>query len=134
MVANFMAPDSGPPSFSGKDWFTFPAYSQAPLLAWGVERVYARNRDLELVRQSLKGLEAFHDWYWRERDLDEVGVVTVGSYDGVVQDNIIELPRHRHIASSRRKRRKPACVHQMRVCPHAASCWVPWSPQPHCSA
>ena len=61
MVANFMAPDSGPPTFSGKDWFTFPAYSQAPLLAWGVERMYARNRDLELVRQSLKGLEAFHD-------------------------------------------------------------------------
>ncbi len=86
MVANFIAPDSGPPGFTGKDWLTFPAYSQAPLLAWGVERVYARNRDLKLVRQSLAGLEAFHDWYWRERDLDGVGLVTVGSYDGVVQD------------------------------------------------
>lgn len=86
MVANFLAPDSGPKGFSGKDWLTFPAYSQAPLLAWGVERVYARNRDLELVRQALEGLEAFHDWYWRERDLDGVGLVTVGSYDGVAQD------------------------------------------------
>jgi glycogen debranching enzyme len=85
MVANFMAPDSGPPGFSGKDWLTFPAYSQAPLLAWGVERVYSRNHDLELVRQALPHLEAFHNWYWRERDLDGVGLVTVGAYSGVVQ-------------------------------------------------
>lgn len=86
MVSNFIAPDSGPKGFTGKDWLTFPVYSQAPLLAWGVERVYARNHDLELVRRSLPGLEAFHDWYWRERDLDKIGLVTVGSYDGVVQD------------------------------------------------
>jgi hypothetical protein len=86
MAANFIAPDSGPPGFTGKDWLTFPAYSQAPLLAWGVERVYARNRDLNLVRQALPHLEAFHDWYWRERDLDGIGLVTVGSYDGVLRD------------------------------------------------
>jgi len=86
MVANFMPPDSGPPGFSGKDWLTFPVYSQAPLLAWGIERVYLRNRDLSLVRAALPGLEAFHDWYWRERDLDNAGLVTVGSYDGVLQN------------------------------------------------
>lgn len=98
MVANFIAPDSGPPGFTGKDWLAFPGFSQAPLLAWGVERVFARNRDLELVRQALPGLEAFHDWYWRERDLDGVGLVTVGAYDGVLQharfetyDNEVDL-------------------------------------------
>jgi hypothetical protein len=98
MIANFMAPDSGPPGFNGKDWLTFPAYSQAPLLAWGVERVYRRNHDLELVRAALPRLEAFHDWYWRERDLDGIGLVTVGSYDGIVQraryetyDNEVDL-------------------------------------------
>lgn len=98
MIANFIAPDSGPPGFTGKDWLTFPAYSQAPLLAWGVERVYRRNHDLELVRAALAHLEAFHDWYWRERDLDGVGLVTVGAYDGVVQharyetyDNEVDL-------------------------------------------
>src|SRR5208337_1890418 len=80
MVANFMPPDSGPKGFSGKDWLKFPVYSQAPLLAWGVEQVYRRNRDLELVRAALPGLEAFHDWYWRERDVEGVGLVTVGSY------------------------------------------------------
>ncbi|MGB8261717.1 MAG: hypothetical protein WCE75_15250, partial [Terracidiphilus sp.] len=86
MVANFMPPDSGPPGFTGKNWLKFPVYSQAPLLAWGVEQVYLRNRDLDLVRRSLAGLEAFHDWYWRERDVEGVGLATVGSYDGVVQD------------------------------------------------
>jgi hypothetical protein len=86
MIANFIAPNSGPPGFSGKDWLHFPAYSQAPLLAWGVERVYRRNGDLSLVRCALAPLEAFHDWYWRERDLDDIGLVTVGSYDGKIQD------------------------------------------------
>lgn len=82
MIANFIAPESGPAGFNGKDWLTFPAYSQAPLLAWGVERVFNRNHDLQLVRDALPHLESFHDWYWRERDLDGVGLVTVGSYDG----------------------------------------------------
>jgi hypothetical protein len=98
MIANFIAPDSGPPGFTGKDWKTFPAYSQAPLLAWGVERVFRRNHDVDLVRTALPHLEAFHDWYWRERDLDHVGLVTVGVYDGVVQharyetyDNEVDL-------------------------------------------
>ena len=98
MVANFMAPDSGPTYFSGKDWLTFPAYSQAPLLAWGIERVYERNHDLDLVREALPHLEAFHNWYWRERDLDGVGLITVGAYSGIVQharyetyDNEVDL-------------------------------------------
>ena len=98
MIANFIAPDSGPRGFSGREWLTFPAYSQAPLLAWGVERVYRRNHDLELVRAALPHLEEFHNWYWRERDLDGVGLVTVGAYDGILQrarfetyDNEVDL-------------------------------------------
>lgn len=98
MIANFMAPDSGPPGFTGKDWLKFPGYSQAPLLAWGIERVYRRNHDRELVRRALPHIEAFHDWYWRERDLDGVGLVTVGAYEGELQhakyetyDNEVDL-------------------------------------------
>lgn len=98
MIANFIAPNSGPQGFTGKNWLTFPAYSQAPLLAWGVERVYKRNHDLGLVRAALPHLEAFHDWYWRERDLDGTGLVTVGVYDGAIQharyetyDNEVDL-------------------------------------------
>jgi len=67
------------------DWVQFPAYSQIPILAWGVERVYRRNGDKELVRQCLEPLERFHEWYWRERDVTNIGLVAVGSYSGVTQ-------------------------------------------------
>lgn len=60
-------------------------FSQIPLLAWGVERVYRRNRDKELLAQCLGRLERFHDWFWRERDLHDNGLVTVGAYTGRLQ-------------------------------------------------
>jgi glycogen debranching enzyme len=60
-------------------------FSQIPILAWGVERVFQRNGDRELLRQCLPRLEKFHNWYWRERDLTHAGMVTVGSYSGDVQ-------------------------------------------------
>jgi len=60
-------------------------FSQIPILAWGVERVYRRNGDGRLLKQCLGRLERFHDWYWRERDVTDVGLVTVGSYSGIVQ-------------------------------------------------
>ena len=60
-------------------------FSQIPILAWGVERVYRRNGDKELLKQCLDRLERFHDWYWRERDLTNIGLVTVGSYSGKLQ-------------------------------------------------
>ena len=68
---------------------TFPQdvrqFSQIPILAWGVERVFKRNGDMELLRQCLPRLEKFHNWYWRERDVTNTGLVTVGSYSGDVQ-------------------------------------------------
>ena len=85
MIANFMAPFDAPEIRSGKDWETFPAYSQAPLLAWGMERVYERNHDTELLRSGLQHLEDFHEWYWRERDVTGCGLIGVGSYSGDVQ-------------------------------------------------
>ena len=60
-------------------------FSQIPILAWGVERVYKRNGDRELLRQCLPRLEKFHNWYWRERDITHTGLVTIGSYSGDVQ-------------------------------------------------
>ena len=68
-----------------KKWVRFPAYSQIPILAWGVERVYRRNGDKELIKQCLRPLERFHDWYWRERDVTNSGLVAVGSYNPIVQ-------------------------------------------------
>ncbi|MGI8905867.1 MAG: MGH1-like glycoside hydrolase domain-containing protein [Candidatus Sumerlaeaceae bacterium] len=66
-------------------WLEYPAYSQIPILAWGLERVYEHNHDVELVRQNISALEKFHEWYWRERDITSSGLVAVGSYSGVIQ-------------------------------------------------
>ncbi len=60
-------------------------FSQIPILAWGLERVYQRNGDIELVSKCLDPLERFHDWYWRERDLHGNGLITVGAYSGNLQ-------------------------------------------------
>jgi glycogen debranching enzyme len=94
MIANFIAPFDGNQWFPGKQWETFPTFSQAPLLAWGIERVYRRNTDIELVRRALRPLEEFHDWYWRERDVTDCGLVTVGSYSGDVQHARFETYDH----------------------------------------
>jgi len=68
---------------------TFPQdlrqFSQIPILAWGLERVYKRNGDKELLRMCLPRLEKYHNWYWRERDLTNTGLITVGSYSGDIQ-------------------------------------------------
>jgi len=82
MVANFMAPFDAPGGRDGKQWRDLPAYSQAPLLAWGMERVFRRNGDRELLRVGLARIEQFHEWYWRERDITNVGLVGVGAYSG----------------------------------------------------
>jgi len=86
MVANFMAPFDAHGARDGKQWREFPAYSQAPLLAWGMERVFRRNGDIELLRAGLEPLEHFHEWYWRERDTTNVGLISVGAYSGVTQE------------------------------------------------
>ena len=67
------------------NWHTYPAYSQIPILGWGLERVYQRNGDKELLRRSLGPLERFHEWYWRERDVANTGLIAVGSYSGDIQ-------------------------------------------------
>jgi putative isomerase len=66
-------------------WNEYPAYSQIPILGWGLERIFKRNNDRELLRQSLSPLEKFHEWYWNERDVTNAGLVAVGAYSGKVQ-------------------------------------------------
>ncbi len=60
-------------------------FSQIPILAWGVERVFRRNGDRKLLEQCLERLERFHEWFWRERDVTNIGLVAVGSYSGDIQ-------------------------------------------------
>lgn len=67
------------------NWLSYPAYSQIPILAWGMERVYRRTGDQALLRIGLGPMEQFHDWYWRERDVTNTGLVAVGAYSGDIQ-------------------------------------------------
>ncbi len=60
-------------------------FSQIPILAWGVERVFLRNGDKKLLELCLPRLERFYEWFWRERDLHNNGLTTLGSYSGQVQ-------------------------------------------------
>ena len=71
-------------------WIKYPAYSQIPILAWGMERVYQRNHDKTLLNQGLEPLERFHEWYWQERDVCNTGLIAVGSYSGDVQHGRFE--------------------------------------------
>ncbi len=84
--AHNMVPCMIEPRGNVKPWFEYPAYSQIPILGWGLERVYQRNGDKELLRQSLVPLEKFHEWYWRERDVTESGLIAVGTYSDNVQE------------------------------------------------
>jgi putative isomerase len=47
--------------------------------------VYQRTGDKELLEQCLRPIERFHEWYWRERDVTNVGLVAIGAYSGVTQ-------------------------------------------------
>jgi putative isomerase len=60
-------------------------FSQIPILAWGVDRVYQRNQDPALLQQCLNRLERFHNWFWRERDVTGLGLIAPGAYSGIVQ-------------------------------------------------
>jgi glycogen debranching enzyme len=86
MVANSIRPFDAPGRHNGSQWQSHPAYSQAPLLAWGMEKVYLHNRDKELLRAGLIPLESFHEWYWRERDIAGLGLICVGAYSGITQE------------------------------------------------
>jgi hypothetical protein len=70
---------------NNQNWLRMPAYSQIPILAWGLERVFRRNADHELLKQGLTPIERFHEWYWRERDVTNAGLIAVGSYSGDIQ-------------------------------------------------
>ena len=47
--------------------------------------MFKRNEDKELLRVNLGSLEKFHEWYWNERDVTNIGLVAVGSYSGIIQ-------------------------------------------------
>ncbi len=95
-IPNFIAPYYHFGDRDGRQWPYWPGFSQAPLIGWGMERVFLRNGDRELLRAGINRLEAFHDWYWRERDVYDIGLIGVGSYTGVVQHARYETYDHEY--------------------------------------
>lgn len=55
-------------------------YSQTPIIAWTLMGIYGQTGDKSFLRESLPRLVAFHDWYERERDIDEDRLIEIGSY------------------------------------------------------
>lgn len=55
-------------------------YSQTPILAWGCLMVYRQTNDRKLLDQSFPYLLAFDHWYSTERDVDDDGLIELGTY------------------------------------------------------
>ena len=55
---------------------------QVPLFAWAVLRAHQHRANLDLIRNALPCLDAWHEWIWRERSLDGSGLCVLGNYDG----------------------------------------------------
>ena len=58
----------------------FEGNTCGPWLAWGVERIFDHTGDEALAREALPHLERYHDWFWRERDMDGIGLISQGAY------------------------------------------------------
>ena len=69
------------------------AYSQIPILGWGVLRAFRQTDDRALVARALPYLVAFDDWYSTERDVDDDGLVEYGAYAAVEGNDIVQTAR-----------------------------------------
>ena len=45
-----------------------------------MERIFDHTGDASLAREALPHLERYHDWFWRERDMDGIGLISQGAY------------------------------------------------------
>ena len=63
-------------------------YSQSEcVIAWTMERIYNRTGDKIIIEEGLERLEKYHDWYWRERDIEGIGLIGVGTYASLVPES-----------------------------------------------
>ncbi|MEQ9289243.1 MAG: trehalase family glycosidase [Cyclobacteriaceae bacterium] len=56
--------------------------TKPPLAAWAVWEVYNRTGDIDFVKEMLPKLEAYHQWWYLDRDHDQNGLCEYGSTDG----------------------------------------------------
>lgn len=77
---------------NGRGWPPV-AYSQIPILGWGVLGVYRQTHDRALIERALAPLVAFDDWYSRERDTDGDLLIEYGAYEAVEGNDLLQTAR-----------------------------------------
>lgn len=53
--------------------------SKPPLAAWVVYNIYKKDNDLEFVKEMYPKLQAYHEWWYKNRDTDQNGIVEYGA-------------------------------------------------------
>jgi len=59
--------------------------TKPPLAAWAVYEVFKNSGDIEFVREMLPKLEAYHNWWYKYRDINKNGWCEYGSVDGTLE-------------------------------------------------
>lgn len=68
-------------------------FSQIPILAWGCLMIYNQTNDRELLELCLPYLDTFLDWYDRERDVDNDGLIEYGAYKRISIGDMVQTAR-----------------------------------------
>lgn len=53
--------------------------TKPPLAAWAVYNYYEETGDLELIRTLYDNLQSYHNWWYRNRDIDQNGIAEYGA-------------------------------------------------------
>lgn len=65
--------------------------SKPPLAAWAVWEIYQKTSDQEFVREMLPKLEAYHQWWYTNRDYDKNGIVEYGATVHPLNNSVKEI-------------------------------------------
>lgn len=71
------------------------------IIAWAMERIHARNGDDVIVTEGIERLEKYHDWYWNERDIENIGLVGVGTYAQLFPGSSYDKDEESRVQSAR---------------------------------
>ncbi len=58
--------------------------TKPPLSAWATWRVYEQSQDTAFLSELLPKIEAYHQWWYQFRDIDQNGLCEYGSTDGTL--------------------------------------------------
>lgn len=53
--------------------------TKPPLAAWAVYNVYKEDNDLEFIKEMYPKLKEYHEWWYRNRDVDKNGIAEYGA-------------------------------------------------------